>query len=104
VFEDGDAVLGTGADGQLRMLKQMLGMYERQREQTEKQSIDDFVTAITSRLQRIHAIAVDGQDVFVATAVPKGYGFAVWRTTLDFAEPKQIVTGLSGCCGQMDIQ
>ena len=34
----------------------------------------------------------------------KGYGYAVWRTDQAFANPKQIVKGLSGCCGQMDIQ
>jgi sugar lactone lactonase YvrE len=34
----------------------------------------------------------------------KGYGYAVWRADRDFSNPKQIITGLSGCCGQMDIQ
>jgi sugar lactone lactonase YvrE len=28
----------------------------------------------------------------------------VWRTDKSFAGPKQIIKGLSGCCGQMDIQ
>jgi hypothetical protein len=28
----------------------------------------------------------------------------VWRLTNQFADAKKIVTGLSGCCGQMDVQ
>jgi hypothetical protein len=67
-------------------------------------TVDDMVAMITGRLKQINAIAVSGQDVFVACPMSKGYGYAVWRTDRDFQNPKQIISGLSGCCGQMDIQ
>jgi sugar lactone lactonase YvrE len=49
-------------------------------------------------------MGVTKSDIFVACPSAKGYGYDVWRTNLDFGEPQKIVTGLSGCCGQMDIQ
>jgi hypothetical protein len=52
----------------------------------------------------ITGIAVSKDDVFVACPMIKSYGFAVWRVNRDFAEPKQIIDGLRGCCGQMDVQ
>jgi sugar lactone lactonase YvrE len=52
----------------------------------------------------ISAIAVSGKDVFVACPMTKGFGYAVWRTDADFGNAERIVEGLSGCCGQMDIQ
>jgi sugar lactone lactonase YvrE len=54
--------------------------------------------------QQINAIAVSDKDVFIACPMSKGYGYAVWRTDRDFQNPQQVISGLSGCCGQMDIQ
>jgi len=54
--------------------------------------------------RRINAIAATDRDVFTVCPTSKGYGFDVWRTDTDFANPRKIVTGLRGCCGQMDIQ
>jgi len=56
------------------------------------------------RKRAVTAIAVSGSDVFVACPATEGYGYDVWRTTTDLKDPKKIVTGLRGCCGQMDIQ
>lgn len=68
------------------------------------QTIDGVIASITSRLQQINAIAANDDDVYFACPMSKGYGYAVWRTDNTFANPKQIIKGLSGCCGQMDIQ
>ena len=43
-------------------------------------------------------------DVFVATHATLGYGFDVWKMNDKFENPAKIVTGLSGCCGQMDVK
>lgn len=73
-------------------------------EQQTERSIDDIIKQTTGRLKIINALAVTDQDVFIASGVTRGYGYAVWRTNFDFDGGKQIVTGLSGCCGQMDIR
>ena len=56
------------------------------------------------RARQIRSIAATDQDVFVCCPATQGYGFDVWRCDHDFANAKKIVTGLRGCCGNMDIQ
>jgi len=60
--------------------------------------------AAALRKRKINAIAVTERDVFVCTPAVEGYGYEVYRTDHQFANPKKIVEGLRGCCGQMDIQ
>jgi len=52
----------------------------------------------------VTGIAATNRDLFVCRMPDMGYGYEVWRTDLNFGEPKKIITGLSGCCGQMDLQ
>jgi hypothetical protein len=52
----------------------------------------------------IKGIAVSDKDVFVSCSATKGRSFAVWRMDRELANPKRILDGLRGCCGQMDIQ
>jgi hypothetical protein len=70
----------------------------------KERTVDDMVASIRSRLNTVNAISSGGDDVFIACAMSKGYAYAVWRTDREFKNAKQIITGLSGCCGQMDIQ
>jgi len=72
--------------------------------QRSERSVDEVVAAMTRRLRIVNAIAVSDQDVFIASGVLKGFGYSIWRTGQDFKGAEQIVTGLSGCCGQMDIR
>ena len=91
-------------DRQIKQYDQILKSYQQQVEQQKKRKVEDIVQEISGRLQRIHAITVGDKDVYIATAMSKGYGYAVWRMGLDFSAAEQITEGLSGCCGQMDIQ
>jgi hypothetical protein len=56
------------------------------------------------RKMTVTSIAVSGNDVFLACPMAKANGYAVWRTDLQFGEPKKIVESLAGCCSQMDIK
>ncbi len=103
VDSDG-APFGKGSQQQLEMIRRTADAYRHMLDNEKKRTVEDVMTEITARLQKIHGIAVGKNDVFVATAVAKGYGYAVWRMTADFKDAKQIVTGLSGCCGQIDVQ
>jgi hypothetical protein len=72
--------------------------------QRGERSVDDVISEMTGRLKIVNAIGVTDKDVFIASGVVKGYGYAIWRTNHEFEGAQQIVTGLSGCCGQMDIR
>ncbi len=52
---------------------------------------------------RYTGLAVADDDLFVICS-GAGYSYNAWRMNHDFGQPKRILTGLSGCCGQMDCQ
>jgi len=68
------------------------------------EQIDKLVEQLRQNRSRISSISASGDDIFVATNAAKGYGYDVWRLTASFEEPRTVVTGLRGCCGQMDVQ
>lgn len=70
---------------------------------TEEQ-IEAAMQSSMSYKMKCASISSDGTDVFVATGAMKGYGFDVWRMDARFENPEKIVSGLRGCCGQMDVQ
>ena len=80
--------------------KGMLDLYKQRAER----SVDDIINEMTGRLKIVNALGASDKDVFIASGVVKGYGYAIWRTSHDFEGAEQIVSGLSGCCGQMDIR
>jgi len=80
--------------------KQMLTFFKQRGDRT----VDQVLNELSGRLKITNALAVSDKDVFIASGVLKGYGYAVWRTSHDFEGAEEIVTGLSGCCGQMDIR
>lgn len=97
--------------------KRMIAAYERNvatfkdamekaNEQAEpsQEEVDRQVTAMIKAKSAFSSISSDGKNVFIATRALAGYGFAIWRTDLEFANGERIVTDLRGCCGQMDVQ
>jgi len=84
--------------------RSMRDALKQMHDEQKAKPLEDIEREIAAQLERVHGIAVSADHVYVATAMSKGYGYAVWRMTHEFTEPKQIVSGLSGCCGQIDIQ
>ncbi len=69
-----------------------------------EEAIATQVDRMMKSKMRVASISTDGESIFVATPALKGYGFAVWKLNQAMSEGTEIVTGLSGCCGQMDVQ
>jgi len=78
--------------------------YEQYLDTLKKKTIEQAMAEIAQRVMRINAIAVGENDLFVACPATKGFGYCVWRADKDLKKSEQIISGLSGCCGQMDIQ
>lgn len=89
---------------QLQQYTQILKMYENEDRKPNEKTIEQYVAMKANRVKTINAIALSERDVFVVCGEAKGYGYAVWRMSHDFKDPVQVMTGLSGCCGQMDVQ
>ncbi|HQR07049.1 MAG TPA: hypothetical protein PLN21_09515 [Gemmatales bacterium] len=82
---------------------QILKSYEEQGNFYTKRTVDDVVKETLTRLRYINAVAVNEKDIFIVCGETKGWGYAVWRMNHEFGEPKQVMAGLGGCCGQMDL-
>jgi sugar lactone lactonase YvrE len=102
--KDSDETITQNEKAQLRALDQNVKIYEQIAAQTKKKSVDQVVTAMTSGLRTINALAVTEKDVFVVCGATKGHGYAVWRMSQDFTDAKEIIPSVIGCCGQMDVQ
>lgn len=66
--------------------------------------IDERVKASMAYKLKVSSISATKDDVFLATPLPAGYGYGIWRMDDQFENGSQIVSGLSGCCGQMDVK
>jgi hypothetical protein len=86
----------------IEQLKTSIKMMEK--DQDDEASIESIVQQITSRMRIINSVAVSDRDVFIVCGENSGYGYSVWRMDHDFGGAKQVMKGLSGCCGQMDVQ
>lgn len=90
-------------------LTQQLDMYQKMLDQQGKEKlteeqIEQKIDASIAYKCRVASISEADGEVFLATGSQKGHGFAVWRSSRHFDAAEEIVTGLSGCCGQMDVQ
>ncbi len=88
-----------------RMVQQWDSMIERLGEQelSEEEIEKRVMASIRSSMAVASISEADGQ-VFMATREAAGYGFCVWKMTPEFTGGEVITKGLSGCCGQMDVQ
>ncbi|HYO25323.1 MAG TPA: hypothetical protein VEQ85_10280 [Lacipirellulaceae bacterium] len=85
---------------------QMAEQYGGQDQSAEltEEKIEELVDQAISYKSAVASISATDEAVFIATRTAVGYGYDVWRLTPEFGDAEKIVTGLSGCCGQMDVQ
>jgi hypothetical protein len=69
-----------------------------------QQQIALYKRSLEQRKKAITGIAVTDRDLFVVCPSPSDFSYTVYRFDHDLKNPKLIVEGLHGCCGQMDIQ
>jgi hypothetical protein len=91
----------------LAMLKsadQILASYAETEKYFANMTVDSVLAGMLGRVRIISSVAASEKDLFVVCGETEGFGFAVWRTTPDLKDAKKILTNISGCCGQMDVQ
>jgi hypothetical protein len=105
--------LNTSEQRTLDLLPQMIAQLKERAEKEKPKDpeaepseldIQTTIQSLVSRKTKISSVSSNGSDVFVATPSLEGYGYDVWKTAHDFSGGAIIVTGLRGCCGQMDVQ
>lgn len=81
----------------IKPLKQKLAVLQQQ-------SIDESVQDLKESLGCIYAVTASTDVLYVATRMPTGFGFAIWKMKRDATCGRQIIANLSGCCGLLDMQ
>jgi hypothetical protein len=101
---------------QLAMQEQMKRQYEEVKKQWDKMAgenkpkeltddeIEKLVEQSLAYKKQVSSISATDENVFLATRSAVGYGFEVWKMDPEFANGQKIISGLSGCCGQMDVK
>jgi hypothetical protein len=104
-----DAALSNEERTMKKNIDRLIDVYKKQANLNKPQPITDeqvqrMAQQLAAQERRTNALCVSDKYIFSTGPASKGYGYRVWRTDLEFKNPVAIVDGLSGCCGQMDIQ
>ena len=89
---------------QLDQFKKLLEQYAQMEKDYKGRTVDSVLADMTGRVRVINGLSASEKDVFVACGDTEGYGYAIWRLSPDLKDAKQVMGGIGGCCGQMDIQ
>jgi hypothetical protein len=87
----------------LKQYESILKSYEQMMKQ-DSMNVDQYVDMLASRLSVINSIALDDKNLYIVCGETKGFGYAIWKMDHDLKNAKKVMTGVSGCCGQMDLQ
>lgn len=89
---------------ELRLLKSQLQAYENAIKSVRQQDVKSTVRSITSRMRIINGLSVTDKDIYLMCGETQGYGYSLWRMDLKLTTSEKVLSKLSGCCGQMDVQ
>ncbi|HXM16911.1 MAG TPA: hypothetical protein VN933_16820 [Candidatus Eremiobacteraceae bacterium] len=85
----------------LQQYRRSIEMFDRD---SQRPNVDAAVQSIMTRMRIINSVAVSDRDVFIVCGETTGYGYSLWRLDHNFQNATQIMKGMRGCCGQMDVQ
>src|SRR5690606_31000879 len=93
-------------DEQYRQIKKQWETMQTNSQPAElsEEQIEQKVQASIQYKLAASSISATDSNVYLATRAAVGYGFEVWKMDDEFADGKSIISGLSGCCGQMDVK
>lgn len=89
---------------QLENLSRQLTYQKQSIERQRAMTPDQLFAEAVSNAKQLYRVAVSKDHVFLVGRETFGYGYAVWRCDRACRKPVKVISGLSGCCGQMDLQ
>jgi hypothetical protein len=89
---------------QLKQAKQIMESFKQSEKYYESISVDSILQSMIGRLKIVNSISANDKELYVVCGEMQGYGYSLWRMDLDLKNPKKVMSNLSGCCGQMDVQ
>lgn len=104
ILETPEAERTKSQEARLKAYARQKELYDAQLQAIRQQKVDIEAAAGGGKPNVVTALAVSDQHLFICYRNPAGSGYEVVRCGFDFQNPLPVLTGLSGCCGQMDIQ
>lgn len=89
---------------QLKQNKQILDSFKETEKYYDSMTVESVLEGILGRVKVINSVSANEKEVYLVSGESEGYGFALWRMGTDLKDPKKVMTGMTGCCGQMDVQ
>lgn len=89
---------------QLKQSKQILESYKETEKYYDSMTVESVLEGMLGRVKIVNSVSANDKELFLVCGETEGYGYALWRMDLDLKNPKKIMGGMSGCCGQMDVQ
>ncbi len=65
---------------------------------------DDLIDHLVKSKFGVPSMCATANHVFVTTSAATGFGYSIWRTDVNFENPKEVIDQVGGCCGQMDVE
>lgn len=89
---------------QLKQYLQIMDSFKETEKYYDSMTVQSVIDGILGRVKVVNSISANEKDLYLVCGESEGYGFGLWRMDLDLKNPKKIISGISGCCGQMDVQ
>lgn len=89
---------------QLKQSKQILESYKQTEQYYESVTVESVLEGMLGRVKIVNSVSANDKELFLVCGETEGYGYSLWRMDLDLKNAKKIMGGMSGCCGQMDVQ
>lgn len=87
-----------------KFIEQQIQAYENAMKTVGNQRVEDIIRQNLGRLRTINGLSVTDKEIFLMCGETQGYGFSLWRMDLQLTKSEKLLSRLSGCCGQMDVQ
>ncbi len=89
---------------QLKQNQQILDSYKESEKYYDSMTVQSVIDGILGRVKVVNSVSANDKDLYLVCGESEGYGFGLWRMDVDLKNAKKIKSGISGCCGQMDVQ
>ncbi len=89
---------------QLSQFQRIVESYKTTQKYYDSITAESVFNGMIGRARIINSVSANEKELYVVCGETGSYGYGLWRMDHDFKNPKKILSEMSGCCGQMDVQ
>lgn len=89
---------------QLKSNRQVIESLKETEKYYDTITVQSVLDGMLGRVKIVNSVSANDKELFLVCGETEGYGYGLWRMDHDLTNSKKIMAGMSGCCGQMDVQ